>query len=58
MVGFFNTERPEIMKQFYSQLAKMSSLNSSDEVNQHVVVCGGDGSLSYLISELAQYQAD
>ena len=54
-VNFVNTDRPDKLAQFYSQVSKLTALNGSDQINQHIVIFGGDGSLSYTISELSQH---
>jgi hypothetical protein len=48
-VGFFSTNRPEKMAKFYSQLAELSNIDSEGHIDQHIVLCGGDGSLGHLI---------
>lgn len=57
-VGFYSTEREEKLQRFYSQMSTLSTLSSSKEVDQYVVVCGGDGSLSHIISELQEHRPD
>jgi predicted GNAT family acetyltransferase len=52
-INFVSTERRDRVKAIYEQVSSISRIAIGKNVNQYIVVCGGDGSLSPVLSQIS-----
>lgn len=57
-VNFASLDRLDKLKKVYEQVSSISRVSLGKEVNQYIVICGGDGSLNPILSQLNEYGAD
>lgn len=46
------------MNYAFMQISKISRLNLAKDINQYIVVCGGDGTLSPILKQFNEYNPD
>lgn len=57
-VNFASLDRLDKLKKVYEQVSSLSRVSLGKEVNQYIVICGGDGSLNPILSQLNEYGTD
>jgi diacylglycerol kinase family enzyme len=54
-VNFISTERKDKVKIMYEQVSNISNVSLGKNVNQYIVVCGGDGTLAQVLQDISEF---